>query len=57
VWEHAYYVDFRNRRDRFVSAFLDRLANWTFAAQRLRSKSAAFDPAAFGQHAEPAPRA
>jgi Fe-Mn family superoxide dismutase len=49
VWEHAYYVDFRNRRDQFVAAFLDHLANWDFAAQRLKGRSAKFDPAAFGQ--------
>jgi Fe-Mn family superoxide dismutase len=54
VWEHAYYVDFRNRRDRFVAAFLDHLANWDFAAQRLEAGSAKFDPAAFGQRAETA---
>ncbi len=31
VWEHAYYVDFRNRRPDFVKTFLDHLANWGFA--------------------------
>ena len=31
VWEHAYYVDFRNRRPDFVTTFLDKLANWDFA--------------------------
>ncbi|SCC94885.1 superoxide dismutase, Fe [Thiomonas sp. X19] len=31
VWEHAYYVDFRNRRPDFVKTFLDHLANWSFA--------------------------
>jgi Fe-Mn family superoxide dismutase len=45
VWEHAYYVDHRNRRDRFVDAFLDHLANWEFAAERLRARSAKFEPA------------
>jgi Fe-Mn family superoxide dismutase len=49
VWEHAYYVDYRNKRDQFVHAFLDHLANWDFAAHRLRARTAAFDPAAFGQ--------
>ena len=33
VWEHAYYVDYRNRRPDFVTAFLDSLANWDFAAK------------------------
>ena len=56
VWEHAYYVDFRNRRDQFVGAYLDHLANWDFAALRLKARSAKFDPAAFGQRAEAAPR-
>jgi Fe-Mn family superoxide dismutase len=31
VWEHAYYIDYRNRRPDFVTAFLDKLANWDFA--------------------------
>ena len=34
VWEHAYYVDYRNERDRYVSAVLDRL-NWEFAERNL----------------------
>jgi Fe-Mn family superoxide dismutase len=33
VWEHAYYIDYRNRRPDFVATFLDKLANWDFAAQ------------------------
>jgi len=35
VWEHAYYVDYRNERERYVSAILDRL-NWEFAEKNLR---------------------
>ncbi|HOX87991.1 MAG TPA: Fe-Mn family superoxide dismutase [Burkholderiaceae bacterium] len=31
VWEHAYYIDFRNRRPDFVGTFLDKLVNWDFA--------------------------
>ncbi len=31
VWEHAYYIDYRNARPKFVEAFLDKLANWDFA--------------------------
>jgi Fe-Mn family superoxide dismutase len=34
VWEHAYYVDYRNERERYVSAILDRL-NWQFADKNL----------------------
>lgn len=33
VWEHAYYLDFQNRRPDFISTFLDKLANWEFAAE------------------------
>lgn len=35
VWEHAYYIDFRNARPAFIKNFLDRLVNWEFAAQNL----------------------
>lgn len=34
VWEHAYYVDYRNERPKFITAFLDSLINWDFVAQR-----------------------
>ena len=32
VWEHAYYIDFRNARPKFVEAYLNSLVNWDFAA-------------------------
>ena len=35
VWEHAYYLDFQNRRPDFVAAVLDKLANWEFVAANL----------------------
>jgi Fe-Mn family superoxide dismutase len=35
VWEHAYYLDFQNRRADFLKAFLDKLANWKFANEQL----------------------
>jgi Fe-Mn family superoxide dismutase len=31
VWEHAYYIDYRNARPKFVETFLNSLANWSFA--------------------------
>jgi superoxide dismutase, Fe-Mn family len=34
VWEHAYYIDYRNQRERYVSAVMDRL-NWEFAQSNL----------------------
>ncbi|MFQ4140845.1 superoxide dismutase [Chlorogloeopsis sp. ULAP02] len=34
VWEHAYYIDFRNARPAFIKNFLDNLVNWDFAAEQ-----------------------
>lgn len=35
VWEHAYYLDYQNRRADYVSAILDKLINWQFAENNL----------------------
>jgi len=33
VWEHAYYIDYRNMRPKFVETYLNNLANWDFVAK------------------------
>jgi Fe-Mn family superoxide dismutase len=33
VWEHAYYIDYRNMRPKFVETFLSNLVNWDFVAK------------------------
>ncbi|MBI4953473.1 MAG: superoxide dismutase [Myxococcales bacterium] len=35
VWEHAYYIDYRNARPSYVDAYLQHLVNWDFAAKNL----------------------
>ncbi len=35
VWEHAYYLDYQNRRPDYVQTFLDELVNWDFVAANL----------------------
>ena len=37
VWEHAYYLDYQNRRVDYVNALIDKLANWEFAAKNLET--------------------
>jgi Fe-Mn family superoxide dismutase len=38
VWEHAYYIDYRNARQAFLEAFCDKLVNWDFAKSNLSSQ-------------------
>ncbi len=35
VWEHAYYIDYRNVRPKFIETFLSSLVNWDFVAENL----------------------
>ena len=39
VWEHAYYIDYRNARPKFLETFVDSLANWEFAEANLAAAS------------------
>ena len=41
VWEHAYYLDFQNKRDAYIDAFLSNLINWEFAAENYVADRAA----------------
>lgn len=36
VWEHSYYLDYKNKRADFIDSFLDHLVNWDFVAENLR---------------------
>jgi Fe-Mn family superoxide dismutase len=36
VWEHAYYIDYRNRKADYLKAFVEKLANWEFAESQLQ---------------------
>jgi len=35
VWEHAYYVDYRNQREKYVQAVIEKRLNWEFAGEKL----------------------
>ncbi len=37
VWEHAYYLDYQNKRDAYVDTFLENLVNWEFAAENFEA--------------------
>ncbi|MCP3168938.1 superoxide dismutase [Myxococcus qinghaiensis] len=38
VWEHAYYIDFRNQRPKYIETFLTSLVNWDFVAKNLKER-------------------
>ncbi len=39
VWEHAYYIDYRNARPKYIEAVIDNLINWEFVAENLAKVS------------------
>jgi len=49
VWEHAYYIDYRNERPRFASSVLANIVNWDFVAENLDGRG--FDRANQGEGA------
>ena len=40
VWEHAYYIDYRNERPKFLKSVLENIVNWDFVAQNLDGEGA-----------------
>lgn len=40
VWEHAYYIDYRNRRPDYVDTFLEKLVNWDYANAKYKGQEA-----------------
>jgi Fe-Mn family superoxide dismutase len=39
VWEHSYYIDYRNRRPDYLKAFVTNLINWEYAAELYHAAS------------------
>ena len=40
VWEHSYYIDYRNRRPDYLAAFVDHLINWEYVEEMYRKATA-----------------
>jgi Fe-Mn family superoxide dismutase len=52
LWEHAYYLDYQNRRKEFLEKFCQTLANWDFVETRLARRAAEIPPATAGHVAQ-----
>ena len=50
VWEHAYYLDYQNRRADYLKAVIDKLLNWEFAAANLEKGEVYHAPAPVEVH-------
>lgn len=55
VWEHAYYIDYRNDRAKFVKTVLDKIVNWDFVARNLDGEGIRRADQEQGQGAEERP--
>jgi Fe-Mn family superoxide dismutase len=40
VWEHSYYIDYRNARPKYLEAFVDNLINWDYVEERFAAATA-----------------
>jgi Fe-Mn family superoxide dismutase len=40
VWEHSYYIDYRNARPKYLEAFVDNLINWDYVLERYEAAGA-----------------
>ena len=55
VWEHAYYIDYRNERPRYVKTVLEKIINWDFVARNLDGEGTRRADQEQGESAEAAP--
>ena len=53
LWEHAYYVDYRNDRKGFLEAWFDALPDWSFAGHQLQAANGSGQPWRFPTEGEP----
>jgi Fe-Mn family superoxide dismutase len=52
VWEHAYYIDYRNERPKFAGAVLKNIVNWDFVAENLDGRGESRDDQEGAEHPE-----